>query len=279
LTCSPRIHTIFGMYLALSLAVVAQQPAPQPLRIEKVKENLYLISGQGGNAAAYVTKDGVILVDTKFERSHDEIIARLKSVTDKPIKFIIITHTHADHTGGIDKMQADGAVVISTSNTRQNMMKNGQAGVPQIGFVGQVQVALGGNEVTAYQFRGHTSGDAVVLFPASRAVALGDLIIWGPNLPPVMDYANDGSWYEVTSTLDEILRLDWDVAITGHGPVASRQDIINQRNMLEAVRNRVRGMLKEKKTKDEIWKVLTDEFKFVPGPAQRQIDGMLIELQ
>src|SRR5581483_702601 len=89
------------------LAYTQNQKAPPPLKIDKVKEDLYVILGDGGNSTVYVTNEGVILVDDKFDRDHDEIMAKVKSVTDKPIKYVLNTHHHGDHTGGNPKiMQA-----------------------------------------------------------------------------------------------------------------------------------------------------------------------------
>src|SRR5262245_65461792 len=113
---------IAGIFLLQASWVVYTQNAkpPGPLRIERVKSDLYLISGEGGNVAAYVTGDGVILVDDMFDRNHADILAQVKSVTDQPIKYVINTHQHDDHAGGDMKMLPI-AEVIAHENVRTNL--------------------------------------------------------------------------------------------------------------------------------------------------------------
>ena len=173
--------TLAGLFVAaLSLQgawVVYTQSAkpPGPLRIEKVKGDLYMISGEGGNVAVYVTGEGVVLVDDMFDRNHADILAQVKSVTDKPLKYVINTHQHDDHAGGDFKMLPI-AEVIAHKNARANLVHIRQPyyedtpgtpiGLPRLTFTDEASVFLGGKEVRAKYFgRGHTSGDAIVYFP------------------------------------------------------------------------------------------------------------------
>src|SRR5215472_1651421 len=147
---------------------------PAKLNLNKVKDDLYEIEGDGGNVAVYITDEGVILIDDKYDQDHDQIVAKVKSVTDKPIKYILSTHYHADHSGGNAKFLST-AEIISTANARANIVAHKQSNAPpgvmpaRITFTTEVAVSLGGKEVRARYFgRGHTNGDAVMYFPALR---------------------------------------------------------------------------------------------------------------
>ena len=163
------------------------QKPPGPLRIEKVKGELYMISGEGGNVAVYVTGEGVVLVDDMFDRNHADILAQVKSVTDKPLKYVLNTHQHDDHAGGDLKMLPI-AEVIAHRNARANLADIKQPyyedtpgtpiGLPRVTFSDEASVFLGGKEVRAKYFgRGHTSGDAIVYFPDLKIVHTGDLFL------------------------------------------------------------------------------------------------------
>src|SRR5690242_1282724 len=152
----------------------ASTQAPKPpgqLRITRVKGDLYMISGEGGNVAVYVTSEGVVLVDDMFDRNHADILASVKSVTDKPLKYVVNTHQHDDHAGGDFKMLPI-AEVIAHKNVRANLSDIKQPyyedtpgtpiGLPRLTFSDGMAIFLRGRDVRAKSFgRGHASGDAV----------------------------------------------------------------------------------------------------------------------
>src|SRR5260370_469733 len=249
---SAGLFASFGVWVAYT-----QTPqTPAPLKLEKITEDLYNISGDGGNVAAYLTNDGVILIDDKFERDYADILAQVKSVSDKPVKYVLNTHQHGDHTGGNEKMFAT-AEIISHRNARANMVTQKMPGVPRISFSDETEVFLGGKEVRAHYFgRGHTNGDAAIYFPALKVVHTRDLFT---NRSPFIDYTAGGSAIEWTRTLDQILKWDFDTVIPGHGPVSKREDLVKYRQNFEAMRNRVTGMVGEGKGKDDVAKILVDD--------------------
>jgi glyoxylase-like metal-dependent hydrolase (beta-lactamase superfamily II) len=254
----------------------APQTPPAQLTLEKVKDNLYAIIGDGGNVAVYVTDEGVIVVDDKFERDYTDIMAKIKSVTAKPIKYVLNTHQHGDHTGGNEKMLAGSVEVIAQQNARANMVTGKMPGIPRISFTDQTSVFLGGKEVRARYFgRGHTNGDAMIYFPDLKVLHTGDLFVDGA---PLIDYNGHGSAAEWVATLDGVLNSGWDfdVVIPGHGKVSTRADLVKFRNGFEAMRNRVSSMVREGKSKDEVAKVLADEFKW---PAARSPEALMTELK
>ncbi len=165
------------------------------LKTQKVAEDLYMIEGDGGNVALYVTNEGSILVDDKFEYVYDAILAQVKAVTTQPVKYVMSTHHHGDHTGSSAKWLPT-AEIIAHVNNRVNMIKGNQPGAPRIVFTDESDLFLGGKEVIArYYGRGHTNGDAVMYFPALRVVHTGDLMA---GAGPLVDYNNGGSLKEWT---------------------------------------------------------------------------------
>ncbi len=261
-----------------------QNPPPPPIGVQKLKDDLYVIGvtkGVGaGNVAAYVTDEGVILVDDMFDRNHDELLEKLKTVTDQPIKYVLNTHQHDDHSGGNAKMLAMTAEVISHRDARARMALLQQPGLARVTFSEEMEVYLGGKEVRARHYgRGHTGGDAVMYFPAANVIHTGDLFLTFPP-QPFIDYANGGSALEWTKTLDAILKIDFDIAIPGHGPVSNRAGILKFRDAFQAMRDRIQGMLRAGASKDEISKVLVSDYHWAAGGlAIQQVDALIAELK
>jgi len=252
--------------IALSIALggiwigLTQQPPPQPLTIEKLTDDLHVIIGSGGNVAVLTTPEGVILVDDKFEQNVPEIIAKVKTVSDKPIRYVLNTHQHGDHTGGNQKLM-ENAEIIAHKNARANMVTGKQPGLPRITFGDETAVFLGGKEVQAhYCGRGHTNGDAVIYFPAQRVLHTGDLFVSGS---PLIDYSGGGSGVAWTKTLDEALKLDFDRVIPGHGPIMKRADLIAWKTSFEKIKERITKLKSEgKDAKDTAAQLKMDD---LPG--------------
>jgi cyclase len=245
-----RLAIVLATFIAAGLAAVqAQQTQPPPLKIDKVKDNLYVISESGGNVAVRITPEGVILVDDKFERNFAEIMERIKSVTNQPVKYVINTHQHGDHAGG-NVQFIKTAEILAHKNARANMIRTKQPDTPaRVTFGDETAVHLGGAEVQAIHFgRGHTNGDAVVYFPDLRVVHMGDLFT--ANFPYI-DYENGGSVVEWIKTIDAALELDFDTAIPGHGPVMTKADLEMHRNKIELVRQRVRDLVRKGVPKEQ----------------------------
>ena len=277
------------LLLAVTAALTAQQSSI-PTKLVKVRDDLYMIENvnakvadigmYGGNITVFLTNDGVVLVDSKNERTHEDVVAKVKSLTDKPIKYLVLTHNHADHSAGAQKIQALGATVIISEDDRENMTRAPNAAwVPEFGYIGQAQLSLGGKEARLYQFRGHTRGDTVVYFPADRVVAMGDLLTTSEDIPLIVNYPDGGSWMDWSKSIDDILKLDFDVAIPGHGPMVTKQQLLNIRNKMVAVRERVRALNREKKTQQEITDTVVKEFNWGAGPSAGNIPGMMQELR
>ena len=222
---------------------------------------------------------GVILIDSKSDREHDDLIAKLKSVTDKPIKYVILTHNHGDHTGGAAKLAAMGASVVISAADRGNMVRAGEKYIPDFGYIGQAELTLGGKRAELRQFRGHTRGDTAVYLPAERTIVLGDLLTTADTIPMIVSYADGGSWTDWTISIDQILKMDFDNVIPGHGPMISKQRLAEMREKFGTIMQRVHAMVREKKTEQEIQQALVKEFNWGAGPSAGNIAGMMIELR
>jgi glyoxylase-like metal-dependent hydrolase (beta-lactamase superfamily II) len=255
-----------------------QQAKQANNKLNKITEDLYEIEGDGGNVAFYITSEGVIVVDDKFEYDFNDIMAKIKSVTTQPVKYVLNTHHHGDHTGSNAQFPA-ATEIISTANARKNMIDGKQPGAPRVVFTDETDVFLGGKQVQMRYFgRGHTNGDAMVYFPALRILHTGDLMA---GTSPLIDYGGGGSLKEWAATLDGAMKLDFDTVIPGHGPVAKKADMLTFRDNVEKLRVEVTGMIRQNKSRDEIAKVMTDKYGWAPTGLQfqRGFDGMLVELK
>ena len=232
----------------LALTAVSTVRAQNNLTIEEVKDGLYSISGNGGNVGVRVTAEGVILVDDKYPQDFSEIQKLVRQVSDQPVKYILNTHHHGDHSGG-NVEYINISEIIAHQNARDNMVRGNQEAPPRLVFTDQTAVYLGGVEVRAfYMGRGHTNGDAVIYFPDLKTVHGGDLL---HTIAPFIDYANGGSSKSWVSTMNSILSLDFDTAIPGHGAVMSRDDVVTFRNQMEAVRERMTKLVTSGMQKSE----------------------------
>jgi glyoxylase-like metal-dependent hydrolase (beta-lactamase superfamily II) len=207
-------------------------PSLQGLTVDKLKENLYVIRGGGGNTAVFIAADGVTLVDTKIYGWGPHLIARIKEITDKPVTRIINTHTHYDHTEGNPDFPATVEVVTHENTaklmpemripygvtlTDRNVFKDSNGrGLPKRTFTDQLTIGSGNDRIQLRYFgRAHTSGDAFVIFPALRTMHTGDAF---PNKGmPIMDINNGGSGVAYADTIAKAASVpDIDTVITGH---------------------------------------------------------------
>src|SRR4051812_42089709 len=233
---------------SLSLGVAAfQQPpaaAPRVVEVEKLRDNLWMLKGGGGNTAVFVRTDGITVVDTKNPGWGQPILDEIKKLSPKPITTIINTHTHGDHVSGNVEFPTTVEVIVQ-ENTKANMQEmRGATGIAQTGpptnifkvnngkglptktFKDKMTIGKGPDEIDLFYFgRGHTNGDAWVVFPALRAVHAGD-IFSGKNLP-LLDANNFGSGVEIGDSLAKAASSlkDADSVITGHSTVMTLADL------------------------------------------------------
>jgi len=197
-------------------------PPNGPLKMQKVKDNLYMIIGNGGNTAAFLTESGVVVVDTKYPGNGQAILDQIKMVTPKPVTMIINTHTHNDHVGSNEEFPATVDFVVQ-ENTKTNMAKmdnfkgDNVKFLPKRTFKDTMKLGKGKDEIDLYYFgRAHTSGDAWVVFPALRAMHSGDA--FAGKSTPIIDGNNGGSAADYGKTLSKAASTikNVDTIIGGH---------------------------------------------------------------
>jgi len=227
---------------ALAISLGAQQapgggrgPAFPPVSApQKVAENLYMIPGQGGNTAAFITSSGVVIVDTKLANNGQAILDQLKTVTDKPVTHIINTHTHGDHTGSNDFFPAS-VDIVTQENTAANMKKmpafqeeSKKHGLPDRTFKDKMTLLTGKDAIDLYYFgAAHTDGDAFVVFRNIRVMHAGD--VFATKGQPLIDRNNGGSGLAYPETIRKATAAIKNVntVITGHSTVMTWQDFVD----------------------------------------------------
>jgi glyoxylase-like metal-dependent hydrolase (beta-lactamase superfamily II) len=265
---------------ALSLTVTAyQQPAAPPaekiVEVEKLKDNLYVMKGGGGNSAVFITADGVTVVDTKNPGWGQPLLDKIKSVTDKPVTRIINTHTHGDHVSGNVEFPTTVEVVVQ-ANTKANMeqmravtgfppppagpsifQQNNGKGLPKRTFTDRMTIGAGNDRVELYYFgRAHTNGDAFVIFPALRVMHTGDA--FHTRALPIMDKNNGGSGVEYSATLAKAASSaasSVDMIINGHNPTTTT--VADLRTQSEFIADFVKFVQEAKKSGKTVEDVVT----------------------
>jgi cyclase len=236
----------------------SQQEAPKVVQVEKLSENLFVLKGGGGNTAVFITAKGVVVVDTKNPGWGQPILDKIKELTSKPVTTILNTHTHGDHVSGNVEFPAS-VEVITHKNTKANMEKmatptgivqqqpatnifqaNNGKGMPKKTFDDKTSIGSGNDRIDLYYFgRGHTNGDAWIVFPALRVMHAGD-IFSGKNIP-LLDAINGGSGVAMPDTLAKAANSvkNVDTIITGHSTQMTMNDLRDyaefNRDFLKAV--------------------------------------------
>ena len=259
------------------------------IKATKVSGNIYMLEGAGGNIAASIGEDGIVIVDDQFAPLADKIQASLKSlgITDKPVRFVINTHYHGDHTGGNAPFANAGSTVIAQDNVRKRMASSGTAGngpggsihmetkptekeaLPIITFEHDVTVHLNGEDIRALHFpAGHTDGDSIIFFPKNNVVHMGDdFVRYGF---PFIDVSSGGSVQGMIAAMEKATaQLPADVkVIPGHGQLSNLDDVRAFTTMLKETSAVVQKSLDAHKTLEQMkqekilepWKKWSGEF-------------------
>lgn len=237
------------------------------IKVTKVSGNIYMLEGSGGNIAASVGEDGIVIVDDQFAPLAEKIQAALKGlgITDKPVRFVINTHYHGDHTGGNVPFNNAGSTLIAQDNVRKRLESGGTAGnggaikmevkpapkeaLPVITFDHDVTVHLNGEDIRALHFpAGHTDGDSIIFFPKNNVVHMGDdFVRYGF---PFIDVASGGSVQGMISAMEKAMALlPADVkVIPGHGALSNLDDVRAFVKMLKETSAMVQKAIDEHKT-------------------------------
>ena len=262
---------MIAMLVSTKASAQQQDFSKVQIKVTKVSGNIYMLEGAGGNIAASVGEDGIVIVDDQFAPLAEKIQAALKSlgVTDKPVRFVINTHYHGDHTGGNEPFSNAGSTVIAHENVRKRLEAGGFAGnggsikmeqkaaskaaLPIITFEHDVTVHLNGEDIRALHFpSGHTDSDSVIFFPKNNVVHMGDdFVRYGF---PFIDVSGGGSVQGMIAACEKVAaELPADVkVIPGHGGLSNMDDVRAFTKMLKETSAVVQKALDEHKTLEQM---------------------------
>jgi cyclase len=263
-------HAALVLAAVLAIAAVAVAQAPDFSKVEittqKVAEGLYMLQGAGGNIAVSVGEDAVFLVDDQYAPLTPKIKAAVAALTDKPIKFLVNTHWHGDHTGGNENLGSGGTLIVAHDNVRRRMSTEQfnaffnsktpaapKAALPVVTFAESVRFHINGEEIHAFHVPpAHTDGDSIVHFTRANVIHTGDLFFNG--LYPFIDVASGGGIDGMIAAADKMLAMVKDDTriVPGHGPLASKADLKTYREMLVGVRDAIRPLVDAGKTSAEV---------------------------
>ncbi len=258
---------LFAAATALAISAAAQGPDFEKVQIktEKVAEGIWVLAGAGGNIGVSAGADGVFLIDDEWAPMTPKVKAAIAALSDRPLRFILNTHWHPDHTGGNKDLGEAGALIVAHDNVRLRMstdqfiealgMKfppSPARALPVVTFNDAVTLHLNGDDVEAFHVPpAHTDGDAIVHFRRAGVIHMGDIFFNG--MYPFVDLTSGGSFEGFIAAADRALALgEGTRIIPGHGPVGTRADLRAYRDMLVTVRDRVKRLVQAGKTPAEV---------------------------
>lgn len=258
-----------GLMLWLSLGAAAQDAdrfKDVVITPQQVADGLYVLFGAGGNIGLSVGDDGAFLIDDQYAPLTDRIIAAVADITDQPIRFVLNTHWHSDHTGGNENLGEAGALILAHDKVRARMSvdtylaafdqtvgASPQSALPVITFNDKVSLNVNGDEARGHHFGpAHTDGDTVVEFKAANVWHMGDTFFAGRF--PFIDLSTGGSISGMIATAEAVLALtdEESVIIPGHGPVSDQAGLRRFKTMLETVAARMTARIDRGATKAQI---------------------------
>jgi cyclase len=268
------IAAIAAIMTSSGAAIAQQPPAPPPppdfskveIKTTSLGDNVYMLEGQGGNITVAVAKDGIIMVDGQFAPLHDKIKAAIAAISNQPIKYLINTHYHGDHTGGNEPFAKDGVTVVSEINVRNRLAagtSNGLTGaktppapegaLPAKTYTNFYKIRLSGRVADLKHIaNAHTDGDTYVWFKTANVLSTGDTFTNGRY--PNIDFANGGNIKGMIAATDAYLKLANAKTriVPGHGPLADKAVLTEYRTMLTTARDRMAKLVKDGKSEADV---------------------------
>ncbi|MBV9455973.1 MAG: MBL fold metallo-hydrolase [Bradyrhizobium sp.] len=262
----------------LAASAWAQQPQPSPtpatppdfsqveIKTTSLGDGVYMLEGQGGNITVAIAKEGIIMVDGEFAPLHDKIKAAISVISNQPIKWLIDTHFHVDHTGGNAPFAKDGATVVAHANVKTRLAAgttNGLTGVktppveasalPAKTYTDNFKIMMTGRVADLKHIaNAHTDGDTYVWFKTANVLSTGDTFTNGRY--PNIDFANGGNIKGMIAAADAYLKLTNEKTriVPGHGPIGDKAALLDYRTMLVTARDRMAALVEQGKSEDEV---------------------------
>lgn len=264
-----RLRTALVLLLLMGLAAPASaQQDMEDVTIEAipVAGNIYMLTGRGGNLGLSVGEDGAFLIDDQYAPLTDKILTAIAALTDQPVRFVVNTHWHGDHTGGNENMGDAGALIVAHENVRTRMSSehfnavfdrttppSPEEALPVITFTDEMTFYWNGDAAHVFHVHhAHTDGDAIIHFQDANVVHMGDTFFNG--FYPFVDVSSGGSIDGLITAVDQVLGGIYDDTqiIPGHGPLASKDDLRTYRTMLVTARDAIRDLMREGMTREEV---------------------------
>ncbi|HXE81545.1 MAG TPA: MBL fold metallo-hydrolase [Vicinamibacterales bacterium] len=255
-----------ALVLSASGAHAQQDFSKVEIKVEKVADGLFMLIGAGGNIALSVGDDATFIVDDQYAPLTDKIVAAIRTVTEQPVKFVVNTHWHGDHTGGNENFGKAGAVIIAHDNVRQRMSVETfnerfkqkipaapHAALPVVTFAEAVTLHLNGDTIRVTHVPpAHTDGDAIVHFTKANVLHMGDLFFNGGY--PFVDVWSGGNVDGILGAVDKALAMGDDKTriIPGHGPLADKAALERYREVVSTVRDRVKALVDQGKSLEDV---------------------------
>lgn len=276
-----RTLLAFFVILASPVLVWAQNFDQVQIRTIPVTDDTYMLQGSGGNIAVSIGADGTFIVDDQFAPLTEKIVAAIAELTDDPVEFVVNTHWHYDHTDGNENLGRAGALIVAQENSRERMESDqvvslndrfqaayDEVGLPKITFLESLRFHYNDDSIDVIHFGpGHTDGDAVVFFRQRNVVHAGDVFVrYGL---PFIDQPNGGStdgMIDATWALAGIIDDDT-IIIPGHGQLSSRVDLLEYRSMLVTIRGRIKDLIAQGRSADEVVAANPARGYAEPGPG------------
>lgn len=261
-----RLLMICLALLAGSTAIAQPDLSKVEIKVVPVATGVYMLEGAGGNIGLSVGKDDAFIIDDQYAPLTPKIKAAVATVTPKPVRFVVNTHWHGDHTGGNEAMAGSGAIIFAHENVRRRMSKeqfleafnwrtppSPPAALPAITFSDTITFYINDDTLHTFHVRNaHTDGDAIVVFRKANVVHMGDTFFNG--FYPFIDVSTDGSLIGMIAAANQVLAMTnaSTRVIPGHGPLATRADLVRYRDMLATVRQRVGRLVAQRRTLQQV---------------------------
>lgn len=257
---------LLALSLGIATAAGAQNPDSVTIQTIPIRGNISMLTGQGGNIGVLAGPDGTFIIDDQYAPLSAKIQSALMALSVKPVRFVVNTHWHGDHTGGNENFGAAGAILVAHENVRKRMstdqfieafkMKVAPApagALPVVTFTDQLTFHWNGEKIRVFHVKNaHTDGDAIVYFQDSNVFHMGDTFFNG--FYPFIDGSSGGGMDGMIAAVDQILPMANAETkfIPGHGPLATHADLVAYRRMLVTVRDRISAMVRRKRTLDQV---------------------------
>ncbi|MFI2811297.1 MBL fold metallo-hydrolase [Microbulbifer sp. M83] len=251
---------------AVSTALAQDRFAEVEISTQKVTDHIHMLQGAGGNIAVFSGEDGVFMVDDQYAPLTERIGAAVAAISDKPVRFVVNTHWHGDHTGGNENFGEAGALVVAHENVRKRMSTeqfmtlfdrkvpaSPAEALPVITFTDATTFHWNGEDVHVQHVDpAHTDGDSIVHFRNANVIHMGDTFFNGSY--PFIDLSSGGSVDGVVAAMDNVLSLANDSTriIPGHGPLSNKAELKAQRDLLVKLRNQIQALVDQGMSREEV---------------------------